>query len=107
MQATMATPLPGGIGRSPLSNDSAYLSLFLSNSSVTLIPFAPSAFSTKLIGIIVCVRNWFNSCDQLTPRSEHNQLHVFGGFLAQHGVEAQRWGACINERVNPAPGTPD
>lgn len=37
MQATTATPLAGGSGNSPLSKDSAYVSLFLSSSSVTLI----------------------------------------------------------------------
>src|SRR5262245_50383188 len=37
MQATTATFLPGGMGRSPLSKEAAYLSLFASSSSVTLM----------------------------------------------------------------------
>ena len=37
MQATIATFLPGGSGRSPLSKEAAYVSLFASSSSVTLM----------------------------------------------------------------------
>src|SRR3954463_1924653 len=37
MQATTATPLAGGSGRSPLSKPSAYVSLLRSSSSVTLM----------------------------------------------------------------------
>ena len=37
MQATTATFLAGGSGRSPLSKDSAYASLLRSRSSVTLM----------------------------------------------------------------------
>src|SRR6266545_735136 len=36
MQATIATFLPGGSGRSPLSKEAAYFSLLASSSSVTL-----------------------------------------------------------------------
>jgi hypothetical protein len=39
MQATTATPLAGGSGRSPLSKEAAYPSLFLDRSSVTLFAF--------------------------------------------------------------------
>jgi hypothetical protein len=37
MQVTMVICFAGGIGRSPLSKELAYLSLFLSSSSVVLI----------------------------------------------------------------------
>ena len=37
MQATIATLRPGGTGRSPLSNDAAYVSLLASSSSVELM----------------------------------------------------------------------
>src|SRR3954469_3563901 len=37
MQASTVTPLARGRGRAPLSNDSAYRSLFRSSSSVTLM----------------------------------------------------------------------
>src|ERR671910_3470997 len=71
MQATTATPLAGGSGRSPLSNASAYLWLLVSSSSVTLMLHSLLPETPPLLEQLMMAPGW--------PDASLHGLALIGG----------------------------